>query len=130
MRSLSCYVRIPRNIDADKKALEIRNIVRHRRVSESNVLPTQENRTRKNRRLSVDSALVRSRRSSIFNELQPVHIPDANAIIPNAPLVPFDDDFVQRLNRMANNGELSSFYFILYTGEIGEIAFHITSNII
>lgn len=112
MRSLTCYVRIKRNKSADKKALEIRNVIRKRRASESNALPNQQNHLRRNRRLSVDSALVRTRRNSISDDVQPIHVPDAN-IIPNDQMVPFDGEFVHRLNRMANNGEL---FFIFVSG--------------
>lgn len=96
------FVVIDRNIEAEKLFLNRRNVRRNRHASEADAMPNEENRfqRRRRRRSSFDSALVRKRRNSISIQQNPTR--DS----PNVSMNPFDDEFVQHLNRIVD----SSYY--------------------
>lgn len=101
LRSLSSFVVIDRHADMERLILIRRNIRRNRRASEADAMPNEQNHLprRRRRRASFDMALVRRRRNSISNQQNPIR--DA----PNVPLIPFDNEFVQRLNQIADDGK-------------------------
>lgn len=104
MQVLSCFVAIHRNDDAEKIALITRNHLRNRRASVSDVNPNNQNpiQRRRRRRHSFGPVKIRSRRNSMSDASQRNSIPN-EPIRPVEP-VPFDKEFMHRLNRIANAG--------------------------
>lgn len=97
MRTLSSFLVIHRDRETERLALARRNVIRTRRASEANAMPNEQNNfPRKRRRYSVGSATARS------SQQNPILIAPN---MPLVPIVPFDNEFVQRLNQIADIGE-------------------------
>lgn len=117
LRDLRSYVKISRNHDFERLLLIQRNVRRNRRASETHAMPNQNAQPKRlcHRRGSLGSSSRRSRQNSIA---------DVNgeppALAVQQPIVPLDEEFVQRLNMLAEAGDYSISINTI-DGEIGEI---------